>query len=376
VRGFAGKRRGAAIIDGARHDAAIARRFHAWAAALPLRPGGVPESVLLLLAACCISLGQGQDANWDLRNYHLYNTYSLLHDRFAIDLNAVGIQTYLNPLLDLPYYLLSVHLLPDMPRVVAFLAGIPFGLLIVIVLRIARVALPSTDEPWLAPIATTLGVTGAMTWSEIGTTCGDIPVVVIVLAGLCILLARLPHRAAIRPTTWLRAVGGAGLLLGCAAGLKLTACIYAPGALVALALTSGNARRACGSAVVFCAGWAAGLLLVDGWWLLMLYQRFDNPTFPQFNQFFASPWLPARGMEDLRFVPHSVSQALFYPFFWLQGRAGLVTELGFRDPRFALAYVVIVALAGIGLLRGFGIGGKRLPAVSPMATAQAVLIAV
>jgi len=36
-----------------------------------------------------ISVELGQDANWDLRNYHLYNAYALLHHR--LDLRIAGI---------------------------------------------------------------------------------------------------------------------------------------------------------------------------------------------------------------------------------------------------------------------------------------------
>src|ERR1700733_15955891 len=130
---------------------------------LPLPPGGMLESTLLVLLACCISLGQGQDRNWDLLNYHLYNAFSLVDGRFARDLYPVGIQSYFSPLLDVPYYLLSVRLLPGLPRVVAFLAGIPFGLLILVVLRIARIALAAATatEAWLAPVATAICVSGA-----------------------------------------------------------------------------------------------------------------------------------------------------------------------------------------------------------------------
>jgi hypothetical protein len=44
----------------------------------------------------------GQDANWDLQNYHFYNVYMLLGGRFGTDLQAAGIQTYLNPVFDIP----------------------------------------------------------------------------------------------------------------------------------------------------------------------------------------------------------------------------------------------------------------------------------
>ncbi len=316
-------------------------------------PGGVLESTLLLLLACCISLGQGQDRNWDLLNYHLYNAFSFVNGRFERDIFPVGIQTYFNPLLDVPYYLLSVQLLPGLPRVVAFLAGIPFGLLIVVVLRIARVALPAATpaEAWLAPIATAIGVSGTATWSEIGTTYGDIPVSVLALAGLLAPLSVLANRETMRDGGWNRAMLVAGFLIGCATGLKPTACIFAPGALVALILTVGSTRRACIGALVFCVGWAAGLALVYGWWGWVLYRRFGNPFFPMFNHVFASPWLPSDIGSDTRFMPRDALQALFYPFFWLRGRAFVVAELEVRDPRFALAYVSIAALAVAVLVR-------------------------
>jgi hypothetical protein len=91
----------------------------AWPRLSMLPPGGALETALLLLLACCISVGQGQDRNWDLLNYHLYNAFSFVEGRFARDLYPVGMQSYFNPLIDLPYYLLSVQLIPGLPRVVA-----------------------------------------------------------------------------------------------------------------------------------------------------------------------------------------------------------------------------------------------------------------
>jgi len=53
------------------------------------------------------SLALGQDANWDLRNYHWYNPYALLHWRFDQDMAPASIQSYLSPLFDIPWYLLA-----------------------------------------------------------------------------------------------------------------------------------------------------------------------------------------------------------------------------------------------------------------------------
>src|SRR5262245_58134644 len=85
-----------------------------------------PTSLLLcLLIAATISVLLGQDANWDLRNYHLYNPYAFLTGRFWTDLMPAGLQSNFNPLLDLPYYLLATGLLATHPRLMAAAAGLP-----------------------------------------------------------------------------------------------------------------------------------------------------------------------------------------------------------------------------------------------------------
>jgi len=49
----------------------------------------------------------GQDRNFDLANYHLYNGFSFLNNKLSIDIAAAGVQTYLNPLLDVFFYYLK-----------------------------------------------------------------------------------------------------------------------------------------------------------------------------------------------------------------------------------------------------------------------------
>ena len=62
-----------------------------------------------VLAACMLvaglaSLALGQDANWDLQNYHYYNPWAWWNGRiFDWDVAAAQIQTYHNPVLDFPF---------------------------------------------------------------------------------------------------------------------------------------------------------------------------------------------------------------------------------------------------------------------------------
>src|SRR5450755_4444839 len=66
------------------------------------------EAAMLLSAiavAGAISVfSLGQDVNWDLRNYHFYNAWAFIHDRLGWDLAPAQLQTFHNPLLDLPFY--------------------------------------------------------------------------------------------------------------------------------------------------------------------------------------------------------------------------------------------------------------------------------
>ena len=63
--------------------------------------------------SCLVSLYLGQDNNFDLKNYHIYNAWAVLTDRWSQDIFAAGPQTYFSPLLDIPYYLVARELFPS-----------------------------------------------------------------------------------------------------------------------------------------------------------------------------------------------------------------------------------------------------------------------
>lgn len=73
-----------------------------------------------------VSLREGLDVNWDLKNYHLYNAYAFMNDRLGHDIAPAQMQTYFNPILDLPFYYLVT--LIDSPRLIAFLMGSLHGI--------------------------------------------------------------------------------------------------------------------------------------------------------------------------------------------------------------------------------------------------------
>jgi len=281
-------------------------------------------------------------------NYHLFNAFSFLEHRFGLDVNPVGLQSSFNPLLDLPYYFLSVHVFPEQPRLVAFLAGLPTGALIYLTILLCQELaplLPGGGRMGVA-FAAVLGLSGTMLYSEVGTTFGDIPLTLLTLGGLICPLRSL--RGSRTPGRWGRACMVAGVCLGAAAGLKPTMVIYAPALFIALAVTGDRGERWIGALCV-ALGWALGFALVYGWWGLRLEAAYGNPMFPLFNRLFRSDWVPPLPYTDDRFLPRGLAQALFYPFYWLKGRAFVASETGVRDPHFAFAYVTVVGLGTAAL---------------------------
>jgi hypothetical protein len=53
--------------------------------ALSVRTTAFALATAVPLGLVLLNLAMGQDANWDLRNYHWYNAYSFLNGRFFFD---------------------------------------------------------------------------------------------------------------------------------------------------------------------------------------------------------------------------------------------------------------------------------------------------
>ena len=61
---------------------------------------------LCLAGAAGLSLALGQDASWDLQNYHYYSPWAWTNGErgYTADVVAAQLQTYHNPLPDLPFF--------------------------------------------------------------------------------------------------------------------------------------------------------------------------------------------------------------------------------------------------------------------------------
>jgi len=330
----------------------------------PSRLDKLPWLGICLCIGALLSIKLGQDAFWDTKNYHLYNAWALLNHRYAQDIAPASMQSYFNPLLDLPYFLLSTGLLAHWPRTLAATQGLWFGALCYIALRIAfRLAQYQNRKPrWVDLIAVAVGVSGTMAVSQTGLTANEVPLGFLVLLSLYQLMPLFESH----PQKPWRAAFIAGLSGGLAAGLKPTAIIYLPALGLAVLLAPGKPGRRLTLGLTFAAGAILSFLLSYGWWGLHLYHLSGNPTFPLFNQIFRSDLIPPMSMTDVRFKPRNGMEWAFYPFYWLHKRAGLVTESPFADGRYALAMLGLLLIAICKALRSRREKGREEETMQPV----------
>jgi len=301
---------------------------------------------------------RGQDANWDQLNYHLSSAFLLLHGTFWDSIAPSGIQTYLNPLILIPEYLV-IRALPPLAAVITIVAvqAMAFVLAARICLRIAGPE-QGAGGYVTAFLGFVLCLVSPMALSEAGTTIVDLIGAIPVLLAYLLLLTRddaqAPRHACLI----------AGLLLGVAAGLKLTNAVFVIGAPAFFLAGPTPPRRRIAGVVQLAFGVASGFLVVAGWWHLALWRRFHNPIFPYANNIFRSPDYPPVALRDGRFLPTSAWDIVLYPYYWLVGGSptpGLLSPASETDPKDAR-----FALALVGAPVAFAVAVFRRPRISSL----------
>ena len=283
---------------------------------------------------------RGQDANWDLQNYHRYAAYALLHWRYPLDVGPAGFQAYLNPLPYLIPYALD-RFLPG-PGGAALLAMVQS--LVVPLAWAVSGALPGGQNLLVRACATLAGVTSATVLAEVGTSFADLLLAPMVL-GAALGLLRAEGDGARR---WLIL---SGALIGAAAGLKLTNALYGPGLLLACMVSRRGWQAGLHDAAVTLAAMLAGAAATGGAWAAYLWISLGNPVFPAFNTLFRSASASIADFKDTRFLPLGWLDAGLYPFRIALGQHP-TAELPFRDARFAVLLLLSLLLPLLWPRRG------------------------
>ncbi len=287
-----------------------------------------------------LALIMGQDANWDLRNYHLYNPFAWLYGRIDFDMVPAQVANFYNPLLHIPFYW-AVMNLP--PMLTGFLLGAVQGLNFPLLVGIARCVMGEEREhrPTHFYLAALVGLLGAGTLAELGTTFGDNLISIPLFASLWIMLANYRRLVEEKTVRTLVIIVCAGLLTGLAPGLKQPSAVFAVGWCAALLVLPVTLGRRFLLAFCFGVGVLLGIALTGGFWMYELWVHYGNPLFPYFNDVFRSSMGAAASYRDTHFLPPSLLESIFLPFL-IAVNPFRVGEIAFRDLRFVLLIVALI----------------------------------
>jgi len=297
--------------------------------------------LVLILAAGAGSSLLGQDANWDMQNYHYYNPWAWWNGRiFDWDIAAAQIQTYHNPLLDFPFFGMVSVGWP--PRVIAFALSIPAALAGFFVYKLAWILFADLGarERWIAvACAVVVGTTSAMGLGALANTMNEWPLAALVVFALWWLVRAQDGAGSIAR----RALVVAGLAAGFATGAKLSAAPFALAMCIALLVRGPRLRVA--DASWFALGTVCGFAIAYGPWGYALWTHFRNPIFPYANQWFASPWWEAQAIPGREFGPRSFDEFIVFPFALWDPPLYFVAEIPYRDGRLAFLWALAIVAA-------------------------------
>jgi hypothetical protein len=328
---------------------------------------GLRRALLLAFPLGCAlaALAIGQDANYDLLNYHYYIAYAFLHDRLGVDVYAAQLQSLINPLLDVPIYLLIGH---SPPRLEAAVVGAVQGCGPLLVVLVAH----RLTRSWVVGFAS--GVAAAVAGgfaAQIGNSMGDTIVAVPLVGAVLLALQAVDTRGA-PGELWRWALAGA--LAGAGAGLKLSELPVAVGIVVGLVAVGGSLRDRAKRLGAGAAGGVAGVAATSGYWSWFLWVHYRDPiAFTQASfGIFHSPYVPKPRLAGGGYGPRSVLAGLSFPLRWV-AHPLLVGEIRFRELSLPLAYTLacFLVLAGAARLLWRAVG-RRAGAASPLDDARVV----
>ena len=311
------------------------------------RIGKKTWALIFLLISCAsgtIAIFLGKDVNWDLLNYHYYNAYAFLHHRLDVDIAPAQLQSFFNPLLDVPFYLMAQRL---PARTIGFLMGFVHGvnlsLVLVIFWKIARFSRLWVKALIGLAIVIVNGAAPAFI-SELGGTMNDNVVSIFVLTAVLLMIMASEYDAEEHSGRGAIAACAAGLVMGIGVGLKPTASFYALGLAFASIMLFDSWPGRIKRFTSYAAFGIIGTLASAGWWWWELWTRFGNPVFPLLNNIFKSPYVQSIRFIDQRFLPKHIWEYFVWPLVFGLDSAR-VAEVRFFDVRFMLIYVPAVGFA-------------------------------
>lgn len=305
------------------------------------------QNLGLLLFFCAtamlISVVNKFDFRWDFTNYHYYNPFAFFNDRLNFDIVPASVNTFFNPLIDVPLYLLVKYFNGNLDLIFA-VQGIWFGLLLFVFYKIVLLFFNKSKISDLLKVLLVVCVaaTSQIVWFQIGSSTNEIQMALCAMLSLYILFDVIKNQEKQRLYKFFIS----GLVLGCALGLKPTIVYVCVSSGVTLILCYKFLDKPIKSIMLFAVGGLLGYLLINGWWMYKMWDLYQNPFFPFLNGFFKSPYFDDFNYSDKRFIPRGLDKLIF-PYTW----NGQGAENYFFDLRGVIFYTIALFFVGYMSLR-------------------------
>ena len=284
--------------------------------------------ICFVLIAGFLSISLELDWDWDVANYHIYNPWALLTGRVGYDIMPASIMTYYNPVLDI-LTLYIINTFNDFPKLVLFIFGFSYALLLFITFKIAQLVFKTHSHKTLVSLfSTAVGCSALYTVLIVGRQSHDILEAALILCGIYLILNFFEKQ------TNVFLIALSGFILGAVVGFKYIYAPFAVSAAIVLFFFRKSLNAPYRTMAVFAFSGIAGFLTVNGFWMYKLYTIFNNPIMPQFSEFFPNEWINPK-------VSVQAADANTYHYV----KAGDVWKLPFLidyDNRFLFIYLIFI----------------------------------
>ena len=155
--------------------------------------------ILIILTAFCLifNIIQGQDNGWDLANYHYNTVWSLFNEKIGYDIMPSGIQSYFNPVPDIPLYLL-VKYFNNYPIIIETGLCISWIISTYFIYKISELIFIGKKHILYTIIAVLIGMSGTLSMFALGLNSSDFMVCAFCLTALYIYLRKYRYPDAIK----------------------------------------------------------------------------------------------------------------------------------------------------------------------------------
>ena len=296
--------------------------------------------LLFLLLGGTISAYMQQDLIWDFLNYHFYNAWAWVNGRVGYDILLGGINIFFNPIGELPLYYLILYF-NDFPTFIFFMQGLWFGGLLWIYYKISKIYFNENTTRSKIQIILTLiiAATANATFLQIGSSTNEIQTSFLILSAIYILIKELFVDQTGKKMPFITSAS----LLGISLGIKYTCFFWIICITIGILIFHNNIKNFKRNFLYFALFGVISFLAISGFWLLKMWQLYDNPFFPFLNKLFQSEWGSSGNFRDKNYIPSNIFECLIWPLitsFSLHRKEGV--DMFVVDFRQAIIYLIFI----------------------------------